>query len=109
MKKKQQSNSLLNNEVQFLIAFCQAEPDPDEIVSQMRNEELGMKNENALINLASRHGILPLVYKTLKKIIEDDSSRSSIQNSKFKIQNSKFKIFFINSSHAICLLSKRTC
>jgi len=52
----------LSSELQFLIACCQVEPNLKEILSL----SLKIKNWEELISMASRHGILPLVYKTLK-------------------------------------------
>ncbi|UPT76862.1 nucleotidyltransferase family protein [Sulfurovum sp. XGS-02] len=63
----------LNNELSFLIACCQTEPSEEDIsciFSYLNAEHLDL---NVLINLLNAHGILPLVYKTIKKIVEDDS------------------------------------
>ena len=69
----QNNQSIINNhslsaELQLLIACCQVQPDLEEISSQMKNEKLKIKNWENIIALASRHGILPLVYKTLKNL-----------------------------------------
>ncbi len=58
----------LTNELKFLIACCQTNPSKEEInfiFSYLNAEHLDL---NALIGLANQHGILPLIYKTLKKL-----------------------------------------
>ena len=64
----------LSPELQFLLACCQAQPDLAEIALQMRNEELGIRNRKKMISLASRHGILPLVYKTLRNLSQTNNT-----------------------------------
>lgn len=64
----------LSPELTFLIACCQAEhteENTDLINTLLNTERLTL---NALIALANRHGILPLVYKTLKKLSNNNSS-----------------------------------
>lgn len=64
----------LNNELSFLIACCKVEPsveDIERIHTYVNSERLDI---NALISLANQHGVLPLVYKTIKNIVENDSS-----------------------------------
>jgi hypothetical protein len=58
----------LSNELKFLIACCQTEQSEDNItfICAYRNAE--RLTLNTLIALASQHGILPLVYKTLKDL-----------------------------------------
>lgn len=71
----------LNDDLKFLIACCQTEPTKDDtsfILSYLNTERLDL---NALISLANQHGILPLVYKTLKKVSESDLSPSSCNTS----------------------------
>jgi len=58
----------LSPELRFLIACCQAQPDPDEIALQIKSEKLKMKNWEQIVSLASRHGVLPIVYKTMKTL-----------------------------------------
>jgi len=58
----------LSPELRFLIACCQAQPDPDEISLQMKSEKVKMKNWEEIVSLAARHGVLPIVYKTLKTL-----------------------------------------
>ena len=57
----------LSPELLFLIACCQSEPDLKEIGKQLQP----ITNHQSLITAASRHGVLPLVYKTLKHLSED--------------------------------------
>ncbi len=64
----------LNNELRFLIASCQIDPSTDDIEfinSYLNDPHLDI---NTLIGLANQHGILPLVYKTLKKLLQSDSA-----------------------------------
>lgn len=66
----------LNDDLKFLIACCQTdlrEDDIEFIHTYLNTERFTL---NALISLANQHGILPLVYKAIKKIVEEDSSRS---------------------------------
>ena len=73
---KPQHTPKLNNELQFLIACCQTTPTKNDIniIQTYLNTE-GL-DQNALIALANQHGVLPLVYKTLKSLFEDTSPRS---------------------------------
>ncbi|MDM5262625.1 nucleotidyltransferase family protein [Sulfurovum sp. XTW-4] len=62
----------LNDDLKFLVACCQTEPSVDDnkfILSYLNAERFDL---NALISLANQHGVLPLVYKTMKKIVVDD-------------------------------------
>ena len=52
----------LSPELFFLISCCQTEPDFKDIASQLKE----LPDTKKIIVLASRHGILPLVYKTLR-------------------------------------------
>lgn len=68
----------LSDKLLFLIACCQTERSEDDInfiLSYLDTEDL---NLNALISLANQHGILPLVYKTIKNILENDSPHTSL-------------------------------
>ncbi len=76
MKNKQQSASALNNEVQFLIACCQVQADPDETQLQMRNAESVIENGEEMTALSARHGVLPLIYKTLNTLNTKSQSDS---------------------------------
>ncbi|WP_415407171.1 nucleotidyltransferase family protein [Sulfurovum sp. CS9] len=61
----------LNADLHFLITCCQtnlSKEDIEFIHSYLNAERLEL---NALIGLANQHGILPLVYKTIKKLSED--------------------------------------
>ncbi|EIF51213.1 nucleotidyltransferase family protein [Sulfurovum sp. AR] len=61
-------NPQLNDELLFLIACCQIDPSEDDInfiFSYLNAEELEL---NTLISLANQHGILPLIYKTIKHL-----------------------------------------
>jgi hypothetical protein len=66
----------LSPELRFLIACCQVQPDPEEIVLQMEDGRWRMEDGREIISAATRHGILPLVYKTVKKLSQADSSCS---------------------------------
>ncbi|MDM5272540.1 nucleotidyltransferase family protein [Sulfurovum sp. zt1-1] len=70
MQKSTLSTDLLNDELRFLIACCQSELNDDDITSILSTyPTLDPQN---LITLAYSQGILPLVYKTLKKLFEED-------------------------------------
>lgn len=69
--------------MQCIIACCQSKPtqkDIDLICSYLSQ----ITNYESLITAASQHGVLPLVYKTLKKLSESNSSlltpHSSLEN-----------------------------
>ncbi len=71
MPKKQQITSQqspitdhLTDELKFLIACCRVQPDPDEIHTHL----LLITHHSSLITAAAQHGILPLVYKTMKTL-----------------------------------------
>ncbi len=77
MSNTNPSTTHLNDELKFLIASCQTEPsekDIDFIRSYMQNAKCKMQN---LLALANQHGILPLVYKTIKTLSHGDDPRSS--------------------------------
>ncbi|NOQ32569.1 MAG: hypothetical protein GQ570_15825 [Helicobacteraceae bacterium] len=74
----------LSDELQFLIACCQTEASKEDISQIIQHIQHSTFNIQHSISLASSHGILPLVYKTISKLSHDDSS---IQNSKFNIQH----------------------
>lgn len=64
----------LSEELHFLVNCCKAEPSDDnikEILSYLNSLNLDI---STLIRLANQHGILPLVYKTIKKLSQFDSS-----------------------------------
>ena len=64
MQNKQPPSFYLNNELQFLIACCQTEPD----LGKIRNTESGIENWEEKVALSARHGVLPLIYKTLNTL-----------------------------------------
>ena len=67
----------LSDKLLFLIYCCQTERSEDDInfiLSYLDTEHLEL---NALISLANQHGILPLVYKAIKTLLQNDSSNSS--------------------------------
>lgn len=64
-------NDELNNELKFLIACCHTDPSEEDkkfINNTIQNSKFSIQN---LLALANAHGILPLVYKTIKKINTD--------------------------------------
>jgi len=66
----------LSDELKFLIACCQTEPSNDDI--NFINSYLPtITNYQSLIAAATRHGILPLVHKTIKSLSQSNYSRSS--------------------------------
>ncbi len=63
----------LNDELTFLIACCQTDPSKDDIKfihNYLNDPHLDI---NTLIALANQHGILPLIYKSLKKLLQSNS------------------------------------
>lgn len=69
-------NTKLNTNIQFLIACCQSETSQDDIdtIRSFLNTE--RFKPNTLITLSNQHGILPLVYKTIKNLSKNTSSQS---------------------------------
>ncbi|WP_042203924.1 nucleotidyltransferase domain-containing protein [Nitratifractor salsuginis] len=81
----------LSRELRLLIACCQAKPSQDDIdliLDTIRDPKFDIQN---LLELSSRHGVLPLVYKNLKAI-EKSIQTSSSQNDTPPTQNPKSKI-----------------
>ena len=76
-------NDSLSPELHFLIACCQTDPSEEDIKAicsfiqhstfniAPSGNALGVQN---LLTLSSQHGILPLVYKTIKNLQSDNSS-----------------------------------
>ncbi len=60
------STKPMSNDIKFLIACCQTEPSNDDINFILSYPST--INHQLLTSMASRHGILPLVYKTIKKL-----------------------------------------
>ena len=60
----------LSDDLRFLAACCQSEPAPEDI--DLINAYLSQPLSPSLITAASRHGVIPLVYKTLKKLDESN-------------------------------------
>ena len=58
-----------SEELRFLVACCRAEPDHDAIVSQMEDGKWTPEDWERIISLAARHGVLPLLYKSLKSLL----------------------------------------
>ena len=67
---------LLPPELRFLIACCQITPSKDD--AHFIQNLLSEIDYQQLIDIASRHGVLPLVYKTLKDLSQGD--KGSIQD-----------------------------
>ncbi|QOR62631.1 nucleotidyltransferase family protein [Sulfurovum sp. ST-21] len=66
-------SELIFNEIKFLIACCQTDPseeDTEFILSYLSTPSLSL---STITSMASRHGILPLVYKTIKNLSQSDS------------------------------------
>ncbi|HFD14229.1 MAG TPA: hypothetical protein ENJ34_02895 [Epsilonproteobacteria bacterium] len=63
MKNKKDTFPSLTNELKFLIVCCQTNPFEEEIAFI----QSFMQNNQSLITVASQHGILPVVYKSIKK------------------------------------------
>jgi len=72
----------LNDELKLLIACCQTDPSKDDI-NYIRSY-LDTSAQSNLTSLASSHGILPLVYKTIKNLSKNDDSYSSTLLSELK-------------------------
>jgi len=63
---QQLSTELISDEIKFLIACCQTEPSENDINFILSYPSTN--NQQPLTTMALRHGILPLVYKTLKNL-----------------------------------------
>ena len=73
MSKDLNLKAKLSTELQFLVNCCKSDPsenDIKEILSYLDTKDLDI---NILIGLATQHGILPLVYKTIKNLSENDN------------------------------------
>ena len=57
----------LSPELLFLIACCQTDPSDDDIAF-IQNSSSILHPPSSIVGLAARHGILPLVYKTIKNL-----------------------------------------
>jgi len=82
MKNRQDITYTLSDNIKFLITCCQTEPSEDDITfisSYLNTEVLTL---STLIKLSHQHGILPLVYKTLKKLSKKNASPRSLILSK---------------------------
>jgi len=109
------NNPNLSDQIKFLIACCQTNPSKEDIkfithtIQHCPTEmPLGAKfNIQHLLTLSSQHGILPLVYKTIKRIAENDSTRSSIQHLTFNIQHflSELKPLYMSIAQRNILMS----
>ena len=76
MKREQ---NIEQRDLKLLVACCRIEPDSDEVESSILHSPL------SILRLASRHGVLPLVYKTLKNYDDRNSNHASrITNHKGK-------------------------
>ncbi len=75
MNSKQEIIPFLSNNLKFLITCCQAEQSEENIIFIINY--ISDKNESQLddlISLSAKHGILPLFYKTIKKISIENKS-----------------------------------
>lgn len=68
----QHNNSDLNNDLQFLVNCCQVHPSKDAQKFIFSYLDTSHVNNDAIISLAHQHGILPLLYKTLKSLPVSD-------------------------------------
>lgn len=67
MQNTVQAPPQLSSKLQFLVACCKAEPTPADI--DLINDHLtSIANYESLITLSGRQGVIPLVYKSLKKL-----------------------------------------
>ena len=74
--------------IKFFIACCQTdltEEDTAFIISYL-NTSLTTHHTSRIISMSARHGILPLIYKTLKKLLEDHPDTSSSLLNELKVQ-----------------------
>ena len=95
----------LSNELKLLIACCQTEPSEEEIdfiknsLFTMPRQEMPLVcNQQLLTTMALSHGVLPLVYKTIKKL------SSSVQRPASEIV-SAFKQQYLNIAQRNMLMS----
>ncbi len=91
----------LNDELRFLVACCQSEPSGSDI--EFIQNSLSTIDYQVLTTLASRHGILPLVYKTLKKLTEN--SDLNAQSSTLNAMLSELKVQYLGIVQRNMLMS----
>ena len=61
----------LSPDLRLLVACCRSEADFDEIRSLIENWDTIAHPLSSIVGLAARHGVLPPVYKTLKKLSDE--------------------------------------
>ena len=72
MQNTQEKIPSLSIDLQFLIACCQTELSNDDMVF-IENHAVTL-DQQKLTSLAIQHGILPLVYKTIKELSQEKAS-----------------------------------
>ena len=69
---------LLNDDLKLLINCCKTNPNKEDIKQINNYIQNSAFNIQHLLTLSSQHGILPLVYQTIKKLSESHSSLEKI-------------------------------
>ena len=74
--------------IKFFIACCQTDPTEEDtaFIIFYLNTSLTTHHTSRIISMSSRHGILPLIYKTLKKLHEDHPDTPSNLLNELKVQ-----------------------
>ncbi len=68
MQNTKDNDLTLNDDIRFLIACCQTKPSEEDIKQINNYIQNSAFNLQHLLILSNQHGILPLVYKTIKKL-----------------------------------------
>jgi hypothetical protein len=89
----------------FLVACCQVQPDLEEIKLYIESKQWKIEDWENIFSLASRHGILPLLYKTLRQL--DTSLKLSVTSSESYFPNllTNLKTRYMNISQQNMLMS----
>jgi len=95
------TKSNLSPELLFLITCAQTNP-TEEDKAFIANYSSLITHHSSLITAATRHGILPLVYKTVKKLSQADSSCSFLNAERLTLN-----AFFANLKTAYTQIAQR--
>jgi len=111
MQNTQDVTATLSDDIKFLITCCKTELSEDDITFIIQSIQHPSFNIQHLLSLANQHGILPLVYKTLKNLSKENASPRSLSLSKctqystFKQLLSELKVAYTNIVQRNMLMS----
>jgi len=77
MQNTQDVTATLSDDIKFLITCCKTELSKNDITFIIQSIQHPSFNIQHLLSLANQHGIIPLVYKTLKKLSKENVSPQS--------------------------------